>query len=299
LAQLVGLDLSTVEAQRKQAYEQRRDINRDVKRLQIELASCGEPTPAPAVPDLDAAERAVTTARAAERAHQEHKAQADTDRRAFDQASKRVADIKRQIVDLQRQLLDADEVLGDAEIAAQASAQAAAQSSPAIGVDTLMDTAKQAREAKSRHDLWQLTERRRTDKARELAAASKQADKLTAAIAALDVQASAAVQACQFPLPQLTIAENIVRYGDVPFDQCSSAEQLRISTAIAMRLNPKLRIIRITDGSLLDSENFRMLSEMATENDYQVWVEVVESANRSAVLIENGEVSSQTEEAAA
>ena len=60
--------------------------------------------------------------------------------------------------------------------------------------------------------------------------------------------------------------------------------------AIAMAANPKLRVIRVQDGSLLDEEAMRILAEMAQAADYQVWIEVVQSGRSAAIVIEDGAV---------
>ena len=41
---------------------------------------------------------------------------------------------------------------------------------------------------------------------------------------------------------------------------------------MAMAMNPEVRVIRITDGSLLDSANMELIEQMAVDNDFQVWL---------------------------
>ncbi len=101
---------------------------------------------------------------------------------------------------------------------------------------------------------------------------------------------AAAISSAQMPITGLTLSEGTVVYNGIPFSQASSAEQLRVSTAIAMAMNPKLRVIRIKDGSLLDEDGMRMLKEMAKEKDFQVWLESVYTNDPQAVVIEDGEV---------
>lgn len=93
------------------------------------------------------------------------------------------------------------------------------------------------------------------------------------------------------PVPGLSLAEGRVLLNGVPFDQSSSAEQIRTSVAIAMAANPKLRIIRIKDGSLLDEDGLRLIAEQAKENDYQVWIERVDSSGKIGIVMEDGSVS--------
>jgi hypothetical protein len=59
---------------------------------------------------------------------------------------------------------------------------------------------------------------------------------------------------------------------------------------MAMALNPKLKVIRIMDGSLLDGENMAVITEMAKDKDFQIWIERVEDGSDMAIIIEDGAI---------
>jgi hypothetical protein len=62
-----------------------------------------------------------------------------------------------------------------------------------------------------------------------------------------------------------------------------------------MALNPELRVLRIDDGSYLDSDSLEALRGMANAEDYQIWCERVEDDDRATVVIEDGRVRPQPE----
>ena len=95
-----------------------------------------------------------------------------------------------------------------------------------------------------------------------------------------------------FPIAGLSFGTGGILYNNVPFTQASSAERLKVSMAIAMAINPELRVIRIDDGSLLDSSSLNIIEEMAREGDFQVWIEVVDESGKVGLYIEDGEVKS-------
>lgn len=99
-----------------------------------------------------------------------------------------------------------------------------------------------------------------------------------------------ALAGATFPVEGLGFDEGGVTYQGVPFSQASSAEQIRVSVAMAMAMNPKLRVLRIKDGSLLDADAMEALRAQVAENDFQLWVERVGNADDGAILIEDGEV---------
>lgn len=116
-------------------------------------------------------------------------------------------------------------------------------------------------------------------------------DILTNAIALLDEEKRKAMAEVQFPVPGLSFDSTQVLFNGVPFSQSSSAEQLKVSVAMAVSMNPKLRVVLIRDGSLLDASGLQTIAEMAEKLDVQIWLEKV-SGNPSecAVYIEDGKL---------
>lgn len=123
--------------------------------------------------------------------------------------------------------------------------------------------------------------------ATELEARSKA---LTEGMDARERAKADAIKGAAMPVPGLGFGDGEVTYNGIPFEQASSAEQLRVSMGIAIAANPKLRVIRITDGSLLDEDSMATIAAMAKDSDYQVWVEVVDSSGKLGVVIDDGAV---------
>lgn len=124
----------------------------------------------------------------------------------------------------------------------------------------------------------------------EAEALEAEARKLTEAMAARDQAKADAIAAAQMPVPGLGLGAGVVTYNGIPFDQASDAEKLKVSLSIAMAANPKLRVIRIQDGSLLDAASLEQVQAMAKEGDYQVWIERVDDSGKLGVYIEDGAV---------
>jgi hypothetical protein len=113
---------------------------------------------------------------------------------------------------------------------------------------------------------------------------------LTQNIEARNKAKADAIAAANMPVPGLGFGDGVVLLNGVPFEQASDAERLRASVAIAMAANPKLRVIRIRDGSLLDEDAMKLLAEMADKNDMQVWIERVDSSGAVGFVLEDGHV---------
>lgn len=101
---------------------------------------------------------------------------------------------------------------------------------------------------------------------------------------------TAAIKAAVMPVDGLSFGEGEVLFKELPLVQASSAEQLAVSVAIAMAANPKLKVLRVKDGSLLDTESMDQLAKMTDLAGYQLWIERVDASgfNTPTVVMEDG-----------
>jgi len=158
----------------------------------------------------------------------------------------------------------------------------------------LIDTAAVATELNTarannqRHAEWSADHRKRTELKALAEQLTKESETITANIDARQKAKQAAIAAATLPIAGISFGEGAVLLNEVPFDQASDAEKLRASVEMAMAANPKLRVIRIRDGSLLDEEGLRLVAEMADARDCQVWIERVASDGKVGIVLENG-----------
>lgn len=117
--------------------------------------------------------------------------------------------------------------------------------------------------------------RRHRDATDELARAKAEQDALSAQIKEIDKFKADALAKVEFPIPGLSFNEDGVIYNDMPLSAAGDAVQWRVSCALSMAANPELRMLRVTDGSLLDDDSLATLEELARGKDYQVWLEMV------------------------
>jgi len=130
----------------------------------------------------------------------------------------------------------------------------------------------------------------------ELESARKSIRELEKKMMDIDLEKQDRVNKAVFPIAGLGITDQFVTYNNKPFSQLSTGEQIRVSTAVAMALNPTLKVILIREGSLLDTEGRKAVFSMAEEKDYQVWMETVADARNCGIYLENGEIKNEFEE---
>jgi DNA repair exonuclease SbcCD ATPase subunit len=126
--------------------------------------------------------------------------------------------------------------------------------------------------------------------------AEKVHDELKDAIDAHADIKTQAFAAAKVPLKGLEFGEDVVIYQGVPLDQASDGEKIKISLAVAMALNPDLKVLLIRQGSLLSKKSQKIVEELASEKGYQVWMEIIEKGTAPAFVIEEGELKTDGEE---
>lgn len=270
LLDLLGLDFTDADRERARLYDNRLEIGRRAHSFgDLPKLEKGAPvTETPAVDVLDRISRAQHEQRAIDSLHA-------ANARALDQIER----YGEQIKELQRLKAEMQQVLSQNMADLDRLPEPEDTNALRDELASIEDRNRTAREnARILRD-------REAQKAHEETYAE-----LGRAIAVIDASKAKAIAEANMPVDGLGFDEQGVTFNGVPFSQASSAEQIRVSLGMAMALNPTLRVIRIMDGSLLDSDSMAEIVRMAEAADAQIWVERVEDDSEAAVLIEDGSV---------
>jgi len=124
----------------------------------------------------------------------------------------------------------------------------------------------------------------------EAKALGKSYDDLTKQIESRIAAKQTAIAKAKLPAGVSFTEDDTILLGGVPFEQASTAERIRAAVELAMAMNPKLKVICIREGSLLDKASLAMIAKIAEERGYQVWLEVVRDDDMVGFVIEDGEL---------
>lgn len=287
LARLLGItdQLAQMERERADVFAARTDINRDLKRAEAQLAG---------MPAVEACEPVDVSAVVAEikQAH-EHNASASHHAYETEQIRQHIRRERDDIVRSRAEIERLREEIAEIEASIVSLQESVAQMEHEIAERASVDTVDVAPlEARlSEADAVNARHRAYADRVNAQALVSKlreESDNATKAIEELDTAARALVAGAKLPIEGLGVTDDGVTYNGLPLEQASSAEQLRVSVAIAMAMHPTLRVLRIQDGALLDERSLGLIAEMADANDYQCWIERVGTDAKVGILMEDG-----------
>ena len=247
-----GVDVSAIEEKRAKLYADRTEFNRDADRIKARLA--GEEV------DLNAPDDEIDSAQLLEELSLVQECDA----------------LSTRITEIEAELTRTKKKLTTLHSARTSDTPAEELKSRLAGVESTNRTIRAKRAY--------LTQKLSMDDLLE------ESRKLTASITALDREKALALASSKMPVEGLAFDPDGVTYRSVPFSQCSAAEQMRVSMAVALAMNPSLRVCLIRDGSLLDSDSLEIIREMAEAADAQVWLERVSEGADCQVIIEDGAI---------
>lgn len=287
LRDLVGLDFTDLDRQRKEVYEERTLVNRQLKEAEALLADMPKPEGKAPVDALEISElqQKISEANRKQQERSDLGREIDGVDTRIEAARYNIKMAREEMDRLQQRIDDLEDNLAD--FAVQRSSLI--NRFDAIKVPNMGSLTEQLAEVERSRVAVQQRESYTKQKAR-IEALSTEAYALTKQLKFIDDQKDAQLSSCNMPIAGLSFDDSQVLYNGVPFRQASQAEQLRVSMAMAMALNPELRVIRVLDASLLDEDNMAIIKEMAAEHDFQVWLEVVQNEPGMGVFIEDGKV---------
>lgn len=274
LRQLLGLDFAKLDAERERCFSQRTEVNKNAKTARATSEQIVVPPSTPTEPVVVSA--LVVQLREANeqaekvRTHERALAKVREDIDALDAERKRIE------VSLMQK---------------RAAAKALERESPAAAPDIAAIEAKLTAAETTNRDIRKREQRDDLErKANEL---DKQATQLTARIEAIDADKAGQIAAKQFPVPGLALGDEGPTLNGVALEQASAAERLRVSVALGLALNPRLKVLLVRDASLLDATSLALVTEMAAAAGAQVWLERVGDGDPTAVVIADGQLANE------
>ena len=286
LRQLTGVDFSKLDGVRQRTYDERAGTNRDVKRLEVQIEGMNVPADAPRE-EVSGAEIVAKIEEANKL--REKQVALETDIQQLENAARVTEQEMQDLLKRVQDLKDIYKIKEDSVSKTSSAIEDIEEKLNAVEVPDISALNTELAEVESKN------KEARAYQARDLAKAELQEQKnvskdLTDKIQAVDDEKQKQIGEAKFPLDGLSFGDGAVTYNDLPMDQASHAEQLKVSMAMAMSLNPKLKVIRITDGSLLDSSSMKIVEDMAKDQDYQVWIEQMDESGKVGIVISEGEV---------
>lgn len=277
-------DLDELERQRKGAYDARTDVNREVTRLEGQLAGFAEPDP-----DLPDHELSAATLLAEAEAMRLRNADIDANIRHAEALQSAREKAERAVVAAE----DALEAARDALRGAQKE-----ELDHLAFIQALPDREDVATITDKLVDVEAINSRIRAREHRAAIAAELDdrraaAVEHTSFIDEIETQKREALAAAKFPVAGLSVDEQGVTFEGIPFRQVNTARQRAIAFDLITAGEPRLRLAQIKDGDLLDGDTLAEIRRIADERGFTVLIERDRDESRDiGFVIDDGALAS-------
>lgn len=135
------------------------------------------------------------------------------------------------------------------------------------------------------------------DKAEEDAAEYKtQYNTLTAQINSIRESKIELLQNADLPLPGLSVVDGELTYNGFKWDNMSGSQQLKVSTAIVRKLNPKCGFILLDKLEQMDLDTLKEFGEWLEQEGLQAIATRVSTGDECSIIIEDGYVAGAEKE---
>lgn len=120
-----------------------------------------------------------------------------------------------------------------------------------------------------------------------------QYNKLSVEIDSLRQAKTDLLQNADLPLPGLSVVEGELAYNGYKWDNMSGAEQLKVSTAIVRKLNPKCGFVLLDKLEQMDVDTLKEFGEWLEQEGLQAIATRVSTGDECSIVIEDGYVVGQ------
>ena len=283
---VAGIDTTALENEYKELYAERTVLNRAVKDAKGALNSFGEVEQVSTV-SISELLAEIELAEADNRIIQREEIEINTldasikdHDNAIDKANATIAHYEEAIVALKKEIVEREaSIVKTREDVAQRRKALAEE----IDVAPLREKVSKAEETNKRASNYE-----KYLKAKEaVTTAQKNAEVIDSQMKKVLEDRDRLINDSKLPFKNVEFDKDLgLVISGIPFNDMSSAQQIKIMSRIYIESNPELKVIYIKDGSLLDPDTLGQIVGMSELKNYQFLVEIVDEVEGSIIMRE-------------
>ncbi len=280
LKELLGLDFTEEEDEKQRVLEERRQAQSEEKALAAEIESMEEIDE-----ELPAEEVSIADLLEERKRRTEVNELNDELRRSLGRVREEIEGLKKRESELMAQLADirASLVTKGQEAEGIAERVGEVQDEDVSEIDEKLKSLEDMNRRIRANNRSRATKVAYEDAVARVKAANQ-------ALESIEDRKREKLMAAKMPIPGLAFDEDGVTLHGVRMESLSGAERLMVSVAMAIAMEPELKVLLIRDGSLLDSGNLEELRRVAMDNDVTILLERVGDGPEVNIELKDGEV---------
>jgi len=290
---VLGIDTAKIDEAHATAYEERRDLNRDLKQLQARLAGMTFFNDVPK--EEISISSLVEELRKREETNRANVQERDKVAVLRDGVKEQQAEVAATVIyidQLEEKLAEQKNILSRQNEALEkliSDGKTAAKKADALA-DADTDSIKQQIENASSTNDKIKANTAAIDMQKEIAECEKNLSSVVNKLDRLVAEKKDLISSAKFAIPGLALSEDDITVNGVRFENLASGDQTEISVAMALAMQPELKVVLIHGGSLLDEKHLKNIARMAKESDTTILMEVVGGGPEVDIFLEDGQI---------
>jgi len=286
--EIAGIDTEEVEAKYKSLYAERTILNRTLKSKQAAVDEAGDVEKVEKV-DVSSLQNELTDAINHNSAVDKSYAEFEEIKRGISFHQAKVEESKNQIEQLKKKIRELELAIEDdtRTIASLEEKKVNHVSAEYISIDGINKKIAEASKIN-----------RMADEYAKYVAMVHERDRVAADVERVNIEMENAlkereeiIKSGKLPFKNIGFDKELgLTIGGIPFSEMSTAQQIRVMSRIYIESNPTLKVIYIQDGSLLDDDTLKQITEMSDMKDFQFLIEVVGDSDGADIVMREGHV---------
>lgn len=256
------------QAERATLYDDRKEVNREIKRL----AALVESTPDPA-PGKDLEEISDEALAGKMQEAQDHNANRNALQTAICNLGQALAEWDAEVRRLEAEIEQTRRAVSGGEESLAKRKAELEELGPPIDAEALQAKLSEC----SEHNELCANQKSHRERLGELGEQEENAQELSDEIAQVDASLVEKLNATSLfkDVPGLEIRDGGIWHNDLPLSQASGMRRLDISCLVGMAANKTLRVMLVDEGDKLDDDSLTRLCDLADQHSYQILMTAV------------------------
>jgi DNA repair exonuclease SbcCD ATPase subunit len=279
LMELAGLSFDEIDAKRNVTFNERTMIGRERDSLKGQLDGLAHYDDAP---KESVNTQAIITKI---KENNEHNAGIQSNRLNIQAYKDKKSMLAMEIAQLEQRLKSLNEQLASAETALAEMEKNMETYAPADNTELEL----QLKNAEDLNNKFRQNEKR-AEVFTRYQAKEKEYSAKTEELTAIEQKKIDDLKEAKFPIEGLSLTDEGVIYNNLPLENESRSNKLKVALAIAMSIPTELRTIILDDAEVLDDDNMKIVDEMMQKNDYQAIIARRQDPDDNTYIIKEGEI---------
>lgn len=280
--QILGLTdtLEELDIKRQETFDQRTQVNRELKQVQTTLDQLPEFEAIPEAPSTKDLLKQLEEIKSQNKKYYQVVKMVDDQKEEITTTTKEIVELKKKLADAEEDLAEQNGILSDLE---EEAGQLAKLVVDPHEIEEQLENVEQLQEDK--RNATKYFEQKNLKESKEL-----ESQGLTDDLERIDAKKKEVINGAEIPVEGMEIKDDVIYFQGTAVRDLSKAQSIIFWSKVFLSTNPGLKFMTLDDGESLDSQNLEAIRKFAEDNDLLYIMTKVDESGSQGIVLEEGQV---------